>query len=406
MNTSPTSSYTVLLVEDRRADVALAKHALANLPFASFEVMHAGNLAQAVTHLKRGLVDLALVDLSLPDSSGIDTFNAIRAADPNVAIVILTGMDDEDLALAMLKQGAQDYLLKDEIKTQMLGRSLRYAIERQRSAAVQKLNEQLKKTQKTLTTTIVRLEQANEELAQYTCFFSHDLQEPLRKVTYFAKLLEEDAGKELNEQARQDVDFMTDAARRMQGLVNALITLSRTGQAQMDLGSVNLKDCVAEALGCLTARIDETRAEIRCDSLPTVFGDIAMLSHLYQNLIGNALKYTSDQKTLIELTAEQSDKYWILGVRDNGIGIDPKMAERIFAPFQRLNTDKRHEGSGVGLACCRKVVERHGGRIWVESTPGKGTHFKFTLPARKMRPESATKDHEELSDHLVAAGVR
>jgi signal transduction histidine kinase len=385
-DTANATSYNVLLVEDRPSEVALTKHALSKVPGANFCVNHAADLATALAQLKRGGVDVALVDLSLPDSNGIDTFRAIRAADSNVAIVILTGLDNEELALAMLKQGAQDYLLKDEVHSKLLGRSLRFAIERHRAAALETLNEQLEKTQQSLTKTVAHLERANEDLTQFTYFFSHDLQEPLRKLNYFTKLLKEDVGPDLNQQAEQDVEFITDAARRMQGLVDSLLKLSRVGQAAMEWEPVNLEECVTEALNCLIARSDETGATIRHDALPVVAGDLALLTHLYQNLIGNALKFACDQSPLIELTAELIGTSWILGVRDNGIGIEPEFAQLIFTPFQRLHNGGKFEGSGVGLAVCKKVVERHGGRIWVESKPGLGAHFKFSLP---VLPEHA-----------------
>jgi signal transduction histidine kinase len=326
-NSMKATTYKVLLVEDQSAAVKLTKYALAEVPDIHFHVEHADSLTEAVAQLQGGMVDVALVDLALPDSNGFDTFRALRLADPNVAIVILTGLEDEQLALAMLKQGAQDYLLKTEVNTTVLGRSLRYAIERHRSAAQETLNEQLTRTQESLTATVARLELANDDLAQFTYFFSHDLQEPLRKLTHFTKLLKEDIGHDLNEPAQHDIEFITDAARSMQGLVTSLLTLSRAGQAALEWGPVNLEECVAEALSRLTAHRDTNEAEVSSDPLPTIFGDMTMLAHVYQNLIGNALKYTNGHRPQIRLTAEQEDKSWILGVRDNGIGIPIEFVE-------------------------------------------------------------------------------
>jgi signal transduction histidine kinase len=224
------------------------------------------------------------------------------------------------------------------------------------------------------------LRRRNAELDEFTYVASHDLQDPLRKLTAFSSLLPRDSGHDLPEKARTDLEFIADAAQRMQSLIQDLLTLSRTGKSTMKHERVSLSACVDHALEALAAHVEETGAEISRDELPDAVGDASMLAQLYQNLIGNALKFSARvRRPMVHLTAEQDDGQWILGVQDNGIGIEPEYTEQIFAPFKRLHGRDEYAGTGIGLAICRKAVDRHGGRIWVESEPDRGAHFKFTL---------------------------
>lgn len=229
---------------------------------------------------------------------------------------------------------------------------------------------------------MVEIARVNDELDEFTHVASHDLQEPARKLVAFSDLLRKDLGGDLPPRAAQDMVFIVDAAQRMQRLVQDLLALSRTGHVSMVREQVALDDAVDRALEALEMRIAESAAAINRVPLPTVSGDLTLLSQLYQNLIGNALKFVDNQSPEISLTAEQIEGAWVFGVRDNGIGIDPQYRDQIFHPFKRLHGRGQYEGSGIGLSICRKVVERHNGRIWVESEEGKGAHFRFTLGKR------------------------
>jgi len=223
------------------------------------------------------------------------------------------------------------------------------------------------------------LKRKNTELDQFTYVASHDLQEPLRKVTAFSGMLRQDLGDSLSERAEKDLGFILDAARRMQKLVQDLLALSRSGRVALKWETISLNQCVDQALETLAMRMKESRAEIIRDDLPEVWGDRTTLTQLYQNLLSNALKFTTAERPLIRLTADRINGRLILGVKDNGIGVEPKYAEQIFAPFKRLHGRGEYQGTGIGLAICAKTVERHGGKIWVESETGWGAHFKFTL---------------------------
>jgi signal transduction histidine kinase len=223
----------------------------------------------------------------------------------------------------------------------------------------------------------------NAELDDFTHMASHDLQEPLRTLVAFSDLLSKDLGQSLPERATQDLGFIIDAAKRMQTLIQDLLALSRAGRIAKKRERISLGECADRALEALAIRVRETGAEVTRDELPEVWGDSTMLAQLYQNLIGNALKFCGGQRPIIRLTAAERDGDQIFGVKDNGIGIEPKYAPQIFQPFRRLHGRAEYEGSGIGLAICRKIVERHGGNIWVESEPGRGAHFRFTVSHRR-----------------------
>lgn len=248
------------------------------------------------------------------------------------------------------------------------------------TCAIDDLIHTVKRGDADLAVQMDRLKRLNAELNEFTHIASHDLQEPLRKLVIFSEWLERDFGGELPERAAKDLAFITEAAQRMRGLVQDLLNLSRAGNRELKTEPVSLEKVADRALEALALRIEESAAVITRDPLPEVQGDVTLLTQLYQNLIGNALKYVGEQPPRIHLDASVVDGEWVLGVRDNGIGINPEYAEQIFQPFKRLHGRERYEGTGIGLAICRKVVERHRGRIWVESAEGKGAHFRFTLP--------------------------
>ncbi|HEY7496527.1 MAG TPA: ATP-binding protein [Candidatus Tectomicrobia bacterium] len=223
------------------------------------------------------------------------------------------------------------------------------------------------------------LRRMNAELDELTYVASSDLQEPLRKLITFSSMLRQDAGGSLPVRAEKDLGFIVDAATQMHVLLQNLLALSRVGNRMMHCTSVALDACADRALEALATPIRATGASITRDVLPTVWGDSTMLTQVYQHLLNNALKFRSARRPLIHLSVEPQTGQSILGVQDNGIGIKPEYHEQIFAPFRRLHGHSECAGAGLGLTICRKTVERHGGRIWVESDAGQGAHFKFTL---------------------------
>lgn len=226
---------------------------------------------------------------------------------------------------------------------------------------------------------LVELGRTNAELDQFTYVASHDLQEPLRKVMAFSDWLRRDMGSELPAKADQDLRFICDATQRMQNLVQDLLTLSRAGRISMTRQRFCLDGAVDAALDNLSMCVTESAAQISREPLPEAIGDPSLLAQLYQNLLSNALKYVGAAPPHILITCREEDGCRVFGVQDQGIGLKPDYAEQIFEPFKRLHGRGKYDGTGIGLAICRKIVQRHGGRIWVESDEGEGAHFRFTL---------------------------
>jgi signal transduction histidine kinase len=237
------------------------------------------------------------------------------------------------------------------------------------------------------------LQRSNAELEQFAYVASHDLQEPLRKVASFCQLLQSRYGGQLDDRADQYIAFAVDGAKRMQILINDLLAFSRVGRAHTPMAEVDLRAVVRAAEGDLAARIEESGATVELGELPTVHGDPGLLTLLFQNLIGNAIKFRGEDAPRVRISARAVDdgEGWTVTVADNGIGIEAEYAERIFVIFQRLHSRASYEGTGIGLAMCRKIVEHHGGRIWLGvdgDTPG--TSFNFTLPADRDLQERAS----------------
>ncbi len=224
------------------------------------------------------------------------------------------------------------------------------------------------------------LARSNADLQQFAYVASHDLQEPLRMVKGFTQLLARRYHDRLDGDANDFIAFAVDGANRMQQLIEDLLAYSRVATRGTALVEVDCEEALKRALANLRARIDETGARISHDALPSVRGDLTQLTQLFQNLVGNALKFVRATPPRIHVAARHMQGEWQLSVRDNGIGIDERHRERIFQIFQRLHTREQYPGSGIGLAICKKIVERHGGRIWVESQPAVGSTFYFTLP--------------------------
>ncbi|MCK9899258.1 histidine kinase [Parafrankia colletiae] len=227
------------------------------------------------------------------------------------------------------------------------------------------------------------LRRSNRDLEQFAYVASHDLQEPLRKVASFCQLLERRYGNQLDERGTQYIHFAVDGAKRMQKLINDLLTFSRVGRTTETFVDVDLAEVVQRAETTLSIALENSGGEVVAAELPTVPGDPVLLTQLFQNLIGNAVKFHGEQPPRVRIEAVERDTEWELSCADNGIGIEPEYADKIFVIFQRLHGRDVYEGTGIGLALCRKIVEFHGGRIWLDGTVQSGTTFRWTLPKQR-----------------------
>jgi PAS domain S-box-containing protein len=225
------------------------------------------------------------------------------------------------------------------------------------------------------------LRRSNEELERFAYVASHDLQEPLRTVASYVQLLSRRYRDRLDADALDFIDFAVGGVRRMQQLIEDLLAFSRVGTRGAPPVPTSMQAVFESTLASLHAALEESNATVTADPLPMVVADAGQLAQLLTNLLGNALKFRGEEPPRAHVGAERTGPMWTVSVRDNGIGIAPEYFERIFVIFQRLHSREEYAGTGVGLAICKKIVERHGGRIWVESAPGEGARFSFTLPA-------------------------
>ncbi|RQG94331.1 MEDS domain-containing protein [Natrarchaeobius chitinivorans] len=226
-----------------------------------------------------------------------------------------------------------------------------------------------------------QLKESNERLEQFAYAASHDLQEPLRMVTSYLQLLENRHGESFDGDGQEFLEFAVDGAERMREMINALLEYSRVETQGDPFEPVELDQILGNVLNDLQIQIEESDATIRTEQLPRAEGDANQLRQVLQNLIVNAITYSGDAPPEVHVDAERQGRNWVLSVHDDGIGIDPEDQDRVFSVFDRLHSREEYEGTGIGLALCQRIVERHGGEIWVESDPGEGSTFSFTLPA-------------------------
>lgn len=250
-------------------------------------------------------------------------------------------------------------------------------------ALVEERTLELSRAKEQLQAAHSELERSNAELQQFAYVASHDLQEPLRMISSYVKLLERRYKGKLDQDADDFIGYAVDGAKRMQQLINDLLQYSRAGTHTKPFESVDCEILLERALANLRTSIEDCHAQVTHDPLPVMMADGTQVTQLLQNLIGNALKFRKDERPLIRISAERSNGSWLFGVSDNGIGIAPQHADRIFIMFQRLHGRDEYPGTGIGLAICKKIVERHGGSIWVESEPGVGTTFYFRIPENR-----------------------
>ena len=339
----------VLLIEDNPSDARLIRESLAEATDDPFDLEIADTLATGLQRLSVGGIDAMLLDLALPDSFGIETFVRAKSQALGVAIIILTGLKDDSLALKLVQGGAQDFVAKVDVNGNNLTRAILYAIERERlEQRFKQLNEELEQR---ISERTAELEASNKELEAFSFSVSHDLRAPLATIHAFSDLLLEKYASQVGEQAQKYLRQINDAVMRMSCLIDDLLKLSKMNRQELRLWDVGLGALVAEVLHDLDAEITNRRIEWRIGNLPVIQCDQGLMKQVFANLLSNAIKYTRPRDlAVIEIRQVILDGEPVFLVRDNGVGFDMKEASKLFAPFQRFHRVEDFEGTGIGLA--------------------------------------------------------
>jgi len=376
----------VLLVEDNAADAELMLRELRREGFdlSSTVVQTPDEFRRLV---KQEMPDIILADYNLGQWRGIEALEILRADGLDIPVIIVTGALGDVSAVQCIKQGATDYVLKDGLAR--LPEAIRGALRAKRERGLRHQAEA------DLSRKAEELARSNADLEQFAYIASHDLQEPLRMVTAYTQLLAERYRGKLDDTADKFIGYASEGALRMQVLIQDLLAFSRVGRNESTAVTVDCNAVMTELLLTLASAIQESGTVVTYAELPAVWADRTQVAQLFQNLIANAIKFRGTDSPVVSVRAEKSDQQWQFSVSDNGIGIAPEYADNIFVVFQRLHARTEYPGNGIGLAICKKIVEHHGGKIWVESRTGSGSTFKFTMPSHgpdKTAPDLTRSD--------------
>jgi signal transduction histidine kinase len=363
----------ILLVEDNASDAALIREMFRKERPDSFELTHLLSISDAVRHLAKGGVDIVLLDLGLPDGSGLDAVRRAHAAAPDVPLIVLTGLDDEQLAAQAMKEGAQDYLIKGQIQNRALPRALRYAIERQHMQTE---------------TDVIRKQQLQFK-DEFLSHVSHELRSPLTAIYQFATILADGLAGENSPEQSQYLQTIVKNTGQLKSMIDDLLEVTRVqaGKLAIELQCCAIGDAIRYAADTLrgdAAAMGITLSAVIAPGLPTVCADPTRVRQILLVLIDNAIKFTPANGTVkvSVRTAVADPNTLVVEVADTGCGFQPELAERIFERLYQAPDPSPggRKGLGLGLHICKELVDRQGGKLWATSTPGKGAVFSFALP--------------------------
>jgi signal transduction histidine kinase len=370
----------ILLVDDRKEDLLALEVILANEKY-KFAKAASGREALRIL-LKDQSFAIILIDVQMPLLDGFETAELIRESErlKNIPIIFLTANDDRpNNVFKGYKTGAVDYMIKPVVPEILRAKVAVFAelYIKTNELILQKqnlldLNDELQQRS-------IDITRSNKELEKFAYVASHDMQEPLRTIISYIELIRTKSNGSLDNEVKEYMDFVVNASYRMRDLITGLLEYSRIDRMEETFGTVNCEDALKEALENLRSSIKDNQAIINSAGLPIITASYMQMVQLFQNLISNALKFKRGDAPEITISSQKMDGFWQFSVKDNGIGIEQRHLGRIFEIFQRLHPLGEYHGVGIGLAICKKIVERHKGKIWVESVPNDGSTFNFTI---------------------------
>lgn len=365
----PIGPKRILIIDDNPADRQLYRRLLDQQAPGAYSFAEAETGADGMERCLGEVPDCVLLDYNLPDMSGVEVLDDLvgEGSTPDVALVMITGQGDERVAVEAMKRGIHDYLIKGKVTGEALQCAMHSAMEKVA------LRAELEKKR-------LALIDSNRELERFACTVAHDLQNPLTSLVHAVRMIAEFEAGKLQEPSQKLLDAALQQTDRMRQLIRELLEFSRLDGKRQPFAPVDCNQLARQAEASLQAMIQEHGAEVRVGALPLVRGHPVQLAMVLENLIANAIKYRSDRPPVIEISAMPGEEQCEFAVSDNGVGIAPEFQEQVFEPLVRLHSYSEVPGTGLGLAICRKIVGYHGGRIWLQSTPGKGTVVRFTLP--------------------------
>jgi light-regulated signal transduction histidine kinase (bacteriophytochrome) len=370
----------VLLVDDDEDDYIVARDFLSEAELLDFKLSWVDNYDDGIAEISKNCHDVYLFDFRLGKENGLELMQAAIRMGCTKPIILLTGVGDREIDQRAMTLGASDYLVKGKfLSATLLERSILHAIERKTSE-----NRQLK--------LVSELAAVNQELKDFAYIVSHDLKAPLRGIASLADWVQNDYGDRLDDEGRDMLRLMSGRVRRMSDLIDGVLQYSRVGRVKENKTQVNLSRLLNETIDMIAA---PNGIHIAIDSeLPTLLAEKTRMQQVFQNLIGNAVKYMGKPEGEIHIGHSEKDDYWEFYVSDTGMGIESRHFDKVFQIFQTLVPRDQSESTGVGLAIVKKIVETYGGKIWLTSEIGKGSTFWFTLPISEYMPESMIKVQE------------